>query len=86
MFVKKILFSGSMLVVIYSIALQELARALKTDGNDLNPWQVGKILRGIGFNTKLSGGTNYIIIDKTQLLAIAQQLGIDDDVLKQMTP
>jgi hypothetical protein len=68
------------------IALQELARALKTDGNDLNPWQVGKILRGIGFNTKLSGGTNYIIIDKAQLLAIAQQLGIDDDVLKQMTP
>ena len=68
------------------VPLQELTRTLKNDGNDLNPWQVGKILRGIGFNTKLSGGTNYIIIDKTQLLAIAQQLGIDDDALKQMTP
>jgi ABC-type cobalamin/Fe3+-siderophores transport system ATPase subunit len=68
------------------VALQETVKALKNDGNDLNPWQVGKILRGLGFSTKLSGGISYIVIDRAQFLGIAQQLGIDDDLLKQMTP
>lgn len=68
------------------VALQEITKALKNDGHDLNPWQVGKILRGLGFQTKLSGGTNYVYIDKAHLLAVAKQLGIDDDALKQMTP
>lgn len=68
------------------VALQETTKALKNDGHDLNPWQVGKILRGLGFTTKISGGTNYIYIDKAHLLEVAKQLGIDDDLLKQMTP
>ena len=68
------------------VALQEITKALKNDGHDLNPWQVGKILRGLGFQTKLSGGTNYVQIDKSHLLGVAKQLGIDDDALNQMSP
>ena len=68
------------------VALHEVTKALKNEGHDLNPWQIGKILRGLGFTTKLSGGTNYIYIDKAHLLGVTQQLGIDDDALKQMPP
>lgn len=68
------------------VSLQEITKALKNDGHDLNPWQIGKILRGLGFQTKLSGGTNYVYIDKAHLLDVAKKLGIDDDFLKGMTP
>jgi len=68
------------------VSLQEITKALKNDGHDLNPWQVGKILRGLGFQTKLSGGTNYVYIDKVHLLDVAEKLGIDDDALNQMSP
>lgn len=68
------------------VSLQEITKALKNDGHDLNPWQIGKILRGLGFQTKLSGGTNYVYIDKAHLLDVAKKLGIDDDALKGMTP
>ena len=68
------------------VALQEITKALKNDGHDLNPWQVGKILRGLGIQTKLSGGTNYVYIDKAHLLDVAEKLDIDDDEHKQMKP
>ncbi len=50
------------------VALQEITKVLKNDGHDLNPWQIGKILRGLGFQTRLSGGTNYVQIDKSYLI------------------
>ena len=68
------------------VTLQEITKALKNDGHDLNPWQVGKILRGLGIQTKLSGGTDYVYIDKAHILDVAKKLGIDDDLLKGMTP
>jgi len=68
------------------VPLKDITKALKDDGYNLNSWQVGKILRDLGFDKKLSGGTNYISIDKAHLLNVANKLGIDDDLLKQMTP
>lgn len=66
--------------------LKDVTKGLKDDGRNLNSWQVGKILRDLGFEVGLSGGTQYIKIDKAHLLNVAKQLGIDDDLLKQMTP
>jgi energy-coupling factor transporter ATP-binding protein EcfA2 len=68
------------------VPLKDITKGLKDDGYNLNSWQVGKILRDLGFVKKLSGGTDYIYIDKAHLLDVAKQLGIDDDALKQMTP
>jgi hypothetical protein len=68
------------------VALKAIERGLKDDGEHLNSWQVGKILRDRGFKVKSIGGTRYVLVDKAHLLEVAKQLGIDDDVLKQMTP
>jgi len=68
------------------VALKDITKGLKDDGHNLNSWQVGKILRDMGFDKKLSGGTDFIYIDKAHLLGVANQLGTDDDALKQMTP
>jgi len=68
------------------VALKDITKGLKDDGQNLNSWQVGKVLRDLAFEVKLSGGTQYVQIDKAHLLDVANRLGIDDDLLKQMTP
>lgn len=68
------------------VSLKEITKGLKDDGNNLNPWQVGKMLRGLGFKPNLSGGTQYVLIDKAHLMDVAKRLGIDDDVLKNLPP
>jgi ABC-type cobalamin/Fe3+-siderophores transport system ATPase subunit len=68
------------------VPLKDITKGLKDDGRNLNSWQVGKILRDLGFEVRLSGGTQYIQIHKANLLDVAKQLGIDYDLLKQMTP
>ncbi len=72
--------------VKHRVLLKDITKGLKDDGHNLNSWQVGKILKDQGFQKKLSGGNEYVYIDKAHLLGVAKQLGIDDDVLKQMTP
>lgn len=68
------------------VPLKDITKGLKDDGHNLNSWQVGKILRDLGFEVKLSGGNQYVYIDKAHLLGVAKQLGIDDDALNQMSP
>ena len=68
------------------VPLKAIEKGLKDDGVHLNSWQVGKILRELNFEVKTVGGTQYVISDKTHLLEVAKQLGIDDEVLKKMTP
>jgi hypothetical protein len=68
------------------VALKAIEKGLKDDGEDLNSWQVGKILRELGFEIKSIGGTRYVLIDKAHLLAVAKQLGIEDEALKRMMP
>lgn len=68
------------------VPLKDITKGLKDDGNNLNSWQIGKILRDLGFEVKLSGGNQYVHIDKTRLLDVAKKLGIDDDALNQMSP
>ncbi len=66
------------------VALKDITNELKKEGHSLNSWQVGRILKDQGFQKKLSGGTDYILIDKAHLLDVAKRLGIDDDALKNL--
>lgn len=68
------------------VALKAIEKGLKDDGISLTSWQVGKILRELSFEVKTIGGTRYVIINKTHLLEVVKQLGIDDDALNQMSP
>lgn len=68
------------------IALRAIEKGLKDDGVSLTSWQVGKILRELGFEVKTVGGTRYTIVNTPHLLEVAKQLGIDDDALKGMSP
>ncbi len=68
------------------VALKAIEKGLKDDGEHLNSWQVGKILRDLGFEVRTIGGTRYVLVDKAHLLKVAKELGIDDDTLNQMTP
>ncbi len=68
------------------VPLKDITKGLKDDGHNLNSWQVGKILRDLGFVKKLSGGTDHIYIDKAHLISVAKQLGIEDDALQHITP
>jgi len=68
------------------VALKAIEKGLRNDGVYLTSWQVGKILRELGFEVKTVGGTRYTITNNTHLLEVAKQLGIDDDALKQMSP
>jgi energy-coupling factor transporter ATP-binding protein EcfA2 len=68
------------------VALRAIEKGLKDDGEHLNSWQVGRILRDWAFEVKTIGGTRHVLVDKAHLLEVAKQLGIDDDLLKQMTP
>jgi hypothetical protein len=68
------------------VPLKDITKGLKDEGQTLNSWQVGKILKDQGFQKKLSGGNEYVYIDKAHLLEVAKQLGIDDDLLNQMKP
>jgi len=65
------------------VALKAMEKGLKEDGVKINSWQVGKALREQGFDVKTIGGNQYVlVISKAQLAAIAQKLGIDDELLK----
>ncbi len=68
------------------VALRAIEKGLKDDGVSLTSWQVGKILRELGFEVKTVGGTRYTIVNTPHLLDVAKQLGIDDEVLKKMSP
>ena len=72
--------------VMPRVAVRTIEKGLKDDGEHLNSWQVGRILRDQVFDVRSVGGTRYVLVDKAHLLEVAKQLGIDDDLLKQMTP
>jgi len=68
------------------VALKAIEKGLKDDGVSLTSWQVGKILRELGFEVKSVGGTRYTLVNQSHLLEVVRQLGIDDDALKGMSP
>jgi energy-coupling factor transporter ATP-binding protein EcfA2 len=65
------------------VSLKAMSKGLKEDGESLNSWQIGKLLRGLGLDVRTSGGIEYVHFDKAKLLAIAADLGIDDPELKR---
>lgn len=53
----------------------------------LNSWQVGQILRDLGFETKKVGGRQYVYTGGTEsLTAIGRKLDLDDEWLKAQPP
>jgi energy-coupling factor transporter ATP-binding protein EcfA2 len=66
------------------VSLKAISKGLKEDGETLNSWQIGKLLRGLGLDVRTSGGTEYVHFDKGKLLAIAADLGIDDPELRRV--
>lgn len=66
------------------VSLHSISKGLKDDGHYYNSWQIGKVLNELGFQKRLSGGTEYVYLDKGYLVALANGLGIDDDVLNKL--
>lgn len=68
------------------IQLKAVTKGLKDDGVYLNSWQIGKILGDLEFIKILSGGTEYVLVDIAHLQKVVKQIGLDDDLLKGITP
>lgn len=58
------------------------AVAAKVQAHNLNPWQVGEIVRQLGFETRKAGGQQYVYTGgDTKLRSVGRELGIKDDWL-----
>jgi len=61
------------------VRLGDIVRRLQ-EGQDLNSWQVGQLLRGMGFETKTAGGTQYVYTGgEEKLVEVGLLLGIEDE-------
>ena len=70
--------------VLPRVSLQAISNKLKGEGLHLNGWQVGKMLRDIGFETKNAGGTQYAYTGGiSKLREVAQELGVQDEFLQE---
>ena len=54
-----------------------------SDDLALNSWQVGQVLRDLGFDTKTAGGKQYVFIGgKENFIQVAQFIGFQDEWLE----
>ena len=57
-----------------------LADVASLDGNGLNSWQAGQLLRDMRFETKTVGGKQYVYTGGAgNLVAVGRELGIEDE-------
>lgn len=66
------------------VLLSKVAEELQKRGMNLTSWQVGQILRDLGFETKKVGGRQVVLTGGTEyLIAVGKALGIEDEWLEE---
>jgi len=64
------------------VALADIARELTGPFHRYNSWQIGDIVRTLGFEVQKAGGKQYVYIGGLErLVAIGAELGIQDEWL-----
>ena len=64
------------------VTVSDIAKELSDRAGKYNSWQIGDIVRNLGFEVRKAGGTQYVYIGGAQkLLAIGAELGIEDEWL-----
>ena len=68
--------------VVERVPVGEITKSL-SDDLALNSWQVGQVLRDLGFDTKTAGGKQYVFIGgKENFIQVAQFIGFQDEWLE----
>ena len=63
----------------YRVLIADISKRVQ-----LNSWQVGQLLRDIGFETKTVGGQQWICIGSTEhVVEIGNLFGLEDEWLKR---
>ena len=64
------------------VTVSDIAKALSDRAGKYNSWQIGDIVRNLGFEVRKAGGTQYVYIGGAErLVAIGAELGIEDEWL-----
>jgi len=65
------------------VLLSNIREHVMDEGRRINSWQIGELIRTLGFETKTRGGQVWVILTgKEQIKAAADRLGIEDEWLQ----
>ena len=77
-------FGDVLLEVSERVLLGNVVKGVSERGQSLNPWQVGQVLRDLGFEVRTNGGQQYVYTGGIgKLVAVGEGLRLQDDWLER---